>query len=131
MTRLLRDICYVRSGDKGDVCTAGLIARMPADYPLLLASATPERIRALFGDWLQGPVQCHRMDNIQALVVVLNNALGGGATRTLRLDQTGKALGHALLRLPVCAMAESMAAGGGEDEVASPAVPGARWSVDG
>jgi hypothetical protein len=28
-------------------------------------------------------------------------ALGGGATRTLRLDQTGKALGNAILRLPV------------------------------
>jgi hypothetical protein len=40
------------------------------------------------------------MDNIQAVVVVMQQALGGGATRTLRLDQTGKALGHALLRLP-------------------------------
>ena len=38
---------------------------------------------------------------IQALVVVMRRALGGGATNTLRLDQTGKSLGHALLRLPV------------------------------
>lgn len=126
MTRLLRDICHVRSGDKGDVCTAGLIARASADYPLLLASATPARIRALFGDWLRGPVQCYRMDNIQALVVVLNNALGGGATRTLRLDQTGKALGHALLRLPVCTAAECVLAGCGEDEAVSDAPPDAR-----
>lgn len=101
MTKLLADICYVRSGDKGNVCTAGLIARTPADYPLLLASVTPEKVRALYGDWVQGEVQCHRMDNIQALVVVMNGALGGGATRTLRLDQTGKSLGYALLRLPV------------------------------
>jgi hypothetical protein len=41
------------------------------------------------------------MDNIEALVVVMRGALGGGATSTLRLDQTGKSLGHALLRLPV------------------------------
>lgn len=101
MQQLLRDICYVRSGDKGDVCTAGLIARTPADYPRLLASVTPERVKALYGDWVQGPVHCHPMDNIQALVVVMHGALGGGATRTLRLDQTGKSLGHALLRLPV------------------------------
>ena len=40
------------------------------------------------------------MDNIQAVVVVMHHALGGGATRTLRLDQTGKSLGHALLHLP-------------------------------
>ena len=101
MTRQLSDICYVRSGDKGNICTAGLIARTPDDYPLLLASVTPDKVRALYGDWVRGEVQCHRMDNIQALVVVMNGGLDGGATRTLRLDQTGKALGHALLRLPV------------------------------
>ena len=68
---------------------------------MLLASVTPDKVRALYGDWVRGEVQCHRMDNIQALVVVMNGGLDGGATRTLRLDQTGKALGHALLRLPV------------------------------
>ena len=31
----------------------------------------------------------------------MRNALGGGATRTLRLDQTGKSIGNAILRLPV------------------------------
>ncbi|AHC49209.1 hypothetical protein AX27061_4753 [Achromobacter xylosoxidans NBRC 15126 = ATCC 27061] len=41
------------------------------------------------------------MDNIGAMMVIMRHALGGGATRTLRLDQTGKSLGHALLRLPV------------------------------
>jgi hypothetical protein len=101
MTRTLSDICYVRSGDKGNICTAGLIARTPADYPALLASVTPEKVRELYGDWVKGEVQCHRMDNIQALVVVMHGALGGGATSTLRLDQTGKSMGHALLRLPV------------------------------
>ena len=99
MPRLLRDICYIRSGDKGDVCTAGLIARTPEDYPVLLASVTPERVKALYGDWVRGEVDCYPMDNIQALVVVMRRALGGGATNTLRLDQTGKAMGHALLRL--------------------------------
>lgn len=101
MTRLLKDICYIRSGDKGDVCTAGLIARTPGDYATMLRSVDPDKVRALYGDWVQGPVHCHPMDNIHALVVVMERALGGGATRTLRLDQTGKALGHALLRLPV------------------------------
>jgi len=100
MARLLRDIAYVRSGDKGDICTAGLIAKTPADYPVLLRSVTPDKVKALYGDWVKGEVNCFPMDNIQAVVVVMQQALGGGATRTLRLDQTGKALGHALLRLP-------------------------------
>ncbi len=101
MKTLLRDICYIRSGDKGDVCTAGLIAMTPEAYPTLLASVTPEKVKALYGDWIKGDVELYPMDNIQALVVVMRRALGGGATNTLRLDQTGKSLGHALLRLPV------------------------------
>jgi len=100
MAKLLRDIAYVRSGDKGDICTAGLIAKTPQDYASLLRSVTPDKVKALYGDWVKGEVHCYPMDNIQAVVVVMQQALGGGATRTLRLDQTGKALGHALLRLP-------------------------------
>ena len=100
MTKLLRDIAYVRSGDKGDICTAGLVAKTPQDYAVILRSVTPDKVKALYGDWIRGEVHCYPMDNIQAVVVVMQQALGGGATRTLRLDQTGKALGHALLRLP-------------------------------
>lgn len=96
---LLRDIAYVRSGDKGDVVSVGVIARTPADYPVLLASVTPERVKGLFGDWVRGDVEIYPMDNIQAVVVIMRRALGGGATRTLRLDQTGKAMGNGLLRL--------------------------------
>ena len=41
------------------------------------------------------------MPNIEAVMVVLRRALGGGATTTLRIDQTGKAMANALLRMPV------------------------------
>jgi len=100
MAKLLRDIAYVRSGDKGDICSAGLIAKTPKDYAVILRSVTPDKVKALYGDWVKGEVNCYPMDNIQAVMVVMQQALGGGATRTLRLDQTGKSLGHALLRLP-------------------------------
>ena len=101
MARQLKDICYVRAGDKGDICSAGLIAQKPEYYPLLLKSVTPEKVKELYGEWVKGTVNLYPMDNIGALMVVMGHALGGGATRTLRLDQTGKAMGHALLRLPV------------------------------
>jgi len=100
VNKRLSEICYVRSGDKGDVCSAGLIAKTPEDYPTLLRSVTPEKVKALFGDWIQGEVSCYPMDNIQAVMVVMRDALGGGATKTLRLDQTGKSFGNGLLRLP-------------------------------
>ncbi|MFY3985943.1 AtuA-related protein [Achromobacter xylosoxidans] len=101
MTLQVKDIAYVRSGDKGDVCSVGLVARGPQEYAQLLASVTPADVKGLYGDWVQGEVECHPMDNIGAMMVIMRHALGGGATRTLRLDQTGKSLGYALLRLPV------------------------------
>lgn len=99
--QILRDIAYIRSGDKGDVVSVGVIARAPEHYPALLRSVTPEQVKNLFGDWVRGDVEVYPMDNIEAVVVIMRNALGGGATRTLRLDQTGKAMGNGLLRLPV------------------------------
>ena len=98
---LLADIADVRSGDKGDVVSIGVLARRPEDYPALLATLEPARIARLFGAWVKGPVRVYPMPNIDGCLVLLEQALGGGATRTLRLDQTAKALGNAILRLPV------------------------------
>lgn len=103
--QLLRDIAYVRSGDKGDVVSVGVIARAPEHYPALLRSLTPQSVKKLFGDWVKGDVEIYPMDNIEAVVVIMRGALGGGATRTLRLDQTGKAMGNGLPRLPIVAEA--------------------------
>lgn len=99
--RLLRDIAFVRSGDKGDTASFGVIAKDPHHFAAILRTVTPERVRAHYGEWVQGEVEVYPMDNIAAVVVVMRRALGGGATRTLRLDQTGKSLGNAILRLPV------------------------------
>ncbi|MGO4830878.1 hypothetical protein AB4144_01055 [Rhizobiaceae sp. 2RAB30] len=97
----LSEIAYIRSGDKGNICTAGLIAKSAEHYDALKRSVTPERVKSLYGSWVQGDITCYPMDNIQAVVVVMRGALGGGATSTLRLDQTGKSMGHAILRLDV------------------------------
>ena len=101
MSQLLKDIAYVRSGDKGDTLTIGVIAKTPADYDTLCRSVTPAAVKQLFGDWVRGEVSVYELPNLHALSVFMRNALGGGATRTLRLDQTGKSIGNAILRLPV------------------------------
>jgi hypothetical protein len=97
----LADIADVRSGDKGDNVSIGVLARRPEDYPAILATLQPEAIAALFGEWVKGPVRVFPMPNIDGCLVLLEHGLGGGATRTLRLDQTAKALGNAILRLLV------------------------------
>ncbi len=95
----LNVLAYARSGDKGDVCNIGLMARTPDIYEFLRATITETCIKEHFGEMVRGPVTVYPMDNIHSLAIVLRGALGGGATTTLRYDQTGKAMGSALLRL--------------------------------
>jgi len=108
---LLKDLAYARSGDKGDVSNIGVIAHSPEAYEILREYLTPERIKAHFGTMVKGDVEVYEMPNIHVLQVVMRRALEGGATRNLRFDQTGKAMGTALLRLPVPVDFEALADG--------------------
>lgn len=97
----LRELCYARSGDKGDTVNVGLLAKDDRAYEQVRRSLTPEKIKAHFGSMVRGGVEIYEMPNIRALNVVLRQALDGGASRTLRLDQTGKSMGSALLRMEI------------------------------
>ncbi len=97
----LKELAYARSGDKGDVCNIGLLAFDKEKYQLIEKYVTPDSVKAHFGEMVKGAVEIYPMPNIDALEIVLRNALDGGATRTLRFDQTGKAMGTALLRMEI------------------------------
>lgn len=98
---LLKDLAYTRSGDKGDVSNIGLIALDDRAWELISQGVTPERVKQHFGGMVKGEVKIYPMPNIQALEIVLYKGLGGGATRTLRYDVTGKAMCTALLRMEI------------------------------
>lgn len=100
-TKRLCDLAYARSGDKGDVANVGLLALNAENYEILTREVTPERVKQHFGEMVKGPVEIYEMPNIHALEVILRNAIDGGATRTLRFDQTAKAMGTALLRMEI------------------------------
>ena len=95
----LRDVAYARSGDKGDVVNIGVMAKTADDYTLLKRHLTPERVKRHFANIVKGDVVRYELDNLESLEFVMRNALGGGATRTLMMDQTGKAYGPNMLRL--------------------------------
>ena len=98
---LLRDLAYARSGDKGDTCNIGVLARSPAIYAWLLANLTAARVRAFFKGRVRGRVVRHELDNLQALNFLLEEALGGGGTVSLLIDPQGKTFAQALLQLPL------------------------------
>jgi len=97
----LRDICWFRSGDKGDISNIGLMAKDDKAYEAIKKQVTPERIKSHFGDMVKGDVKVYDTPNLKALEIVLYEGLGGGATKSLRIDQTGKSMGNILSLMEV------------------------------
>ena len=97
----LHDLAFARSGDKGDVSNIGLMAKTKEIYEALSKTVTSEKIKEHFRGMIKGNVEIYRMPNLDSLEIILRRALGGGATCTLRFDQTGKSMGQALLRMEV------------------------------
>jgi hypothetical protein len=97
----LNDLAYTRSGDKGDVSNVGIMAIGAREYQALRRWVTPERVKAHFGALVTGPVHVYELPRIESLQVVMHGALGGGATQTLRFDETGKSMAALMSRLQV------------------------------
>lgn len=100
-TKQLRELAFARSGDKGDVCNVNVLAFDDQAYEIIAREVTVERVKSHFGDMVKGDVELYPMPNVNSLQIILRNSLGGGATRTLLFDQTGKSMSTALLRMRV------------------------------
>ncbi len=97
----LARIAHARSGDKADWVDFGLFAWNAAGYEILEREVTAARVREHFAPWLPGEVDAWPLPNILALKFVLKGALQGGGARNLRLDNLGKAMAAALLRMEI------------------------------
>lgn len=97
----LRTIAHARSGDKGDTANIGLIARRPADYPVLVRQVTAARVARHFRGMITGPVERFELPNLRALNFLLHGALDGGGTISLKTDAQGKVFSTALLRMQI------------------------------
>jgi hypothetical protein len=97
----LVELAHARSGDKGNVCNIGLIARKPEYYPLLVEQVTAERVREHFTNVCFGKVERFELPNLGALNFLLHESLDGGGTLSLRADPQGKTYSTALLRMEI------------------------------
>ena len=98
---VLRDIAFARSGDKGDSANIAVFARSQAAYDWLCGQLTAAAVEEYFQPLGVGAVVRYEVPNLQALNFVLPHVLGGGGSRSLRIDAQGKTLGMALLEMPV------------------------------
>ena len=95
----LRDIAHTRAGDKGDISNISVIAYRIEDFALLRQAVTPEAVRECLKGVARGDIVRHELPHLGALNFVIQNALGGGVTRSLALDAHGKCLSGLLLEL--------------------------------
>lgn len=98
---LLKDVAHARSGDKGNISNICLYARDPKDYELLQEQVTAEKVKDHFKGVVLGEVIRYDVPSLSGFNFVMKEALGGGATQSLRLDTLGKTMASALLRMEI------------------------------
>jgi hypothetical protein len=109
---LLKDLVHARSGDKGDTCNICVFARRPEYYAYLREVLTSEKVKAFLGALVQGEVRRYDLPKLHGFNFVLQGALDGGATVSLRLDTLGKTMASALLRMKLSVPPELRPPGG-------------------
>lgn len=97
----LRALAFGRSGDKGNHANIGIIARRPEFFPLIAAEVTAAKVREFFAHYIEGDVQRFVLPGFHALNFLLEDALGGGGTASLRYDPQAKTYAQMFLDLSV------------------------------
>ncbi len=96
----LRRVAHTRSGDKGNTSNIAVIAYEPAFYPYIKRAVTVDALRTIYNETaVRGAITRYEVDGLGVLNFVLEGALGGGVSRSLAIDNYGKALASAVLRL--------------------------------
>ena len=93
----LQHVAHTRSGDKGNTSNIAVFAYAPELYPLLKEQLTEDMKNAMRARAIKGPVTRYEVENLHAMNFVAQGALGGGVSRSLCLDNYGKALSAAIL----------------------------------
>jgi hypothetical protein len=93
------DLGHSRAGDKGNTSNISVVAYNEAAWRVLREQLTAERVMAAYVHLAKGPVTRYELPNLRALNFVIENALGGGVTRSLRQDMHGKSLSSLILSI--------------------------------
>ena len=97
----LWEIAHSRTGDKGNIANISLIAYDIKDYDLLREKVTSQKVKEWFGGMVKGEVVRYELPQLGAMNFVMQDALGGGVTRTLSLDMHGKGMSSYLLDMEI------------------------------
>lgn len=99
--QVLGDIAHARAGDKGNTSILVVVPFDVADTQRIRATLDSGSISRHFGNHGIQRVVVKELSDLGAFLVVLDQQLAGGVTRSLRFDTHGKTLGAHLLDLPL------------------------------
>ena len=102
----VRALAHSRSGDKGDTSNIAVIAYNRPAYALLHEQLTAARVADRLAGVVEGEVRRYAVDGLGVLNFVCEGALGGGVSRSLRLDNYGKTLASAVLPIEIALPAD-------------------------
>ncbi|SEP00355.1 hypothetical protein [Paenibacillus sp. OV219] len=97
----LRHLVQARSGDKGNTINIAVFAPNAEVYAVLLREVTAERVKGHFQSMVNGEVKRYELRGLHAMNFVCREALGGGGSATLRMDNLGKCYAANLMRLEI------------------------------
>jgi len=133
-TTSLINLAMARSGDKGDHCNVGILARDPAYLPYIQNAVQPEKIRQYLAHVMgeNSDVKLYSLPGLDAFNLMLEQALGGGGIASLRIDPQGKAMAQQLLDMPISVPADmARQAQANYNELISEAIPNTLSDIDG
>ena len=99
MTHRLYDLAHARAGDKGNTSNISVTAYNDEGWRIIRDKLTPGVVLGHFGHLTKGPVRRYELPQLRALNFVIENALGGGVTRSLAIDPHGKSLSALMLTI--------------------------------
>ncbi len=93
MELFLYQITQSRSGDKANDSDISIFAPNESIYNFLKESLTLAVVKSTLSSIVDGKVVRFEVPNLLALKFLLADALGGGASGSLRIDNLGKSIG--------------------------------------
>ena len=93
----VRELAHARAGDKGNTSNVGVFADDTESYHILREELTERRVESELDSIVDGPVTRYEVPSINGFNFVLEDALAGGVTTSLRLDSHGKSLSYVIL----------------------------------
>ena len=103
-TRRLEELAWARSGDKGNICNIGIIARKPEYLPYIAAALNEASVAKIYAHMFEnneGAARGFYMPGCNALNFMLDDSLDGGCGISLRFDPFGKGAAQDILDIEI------------------------------